>query len=273
MRDKVAVLFKIGFQMIFAMVFGLVYFRLGTKQANIQDRMMLLTFLTMNIAFGGAINTAQVIPRQLCVVNRERANRLYAIFPFYITALMVSIPQEVVPVFLNNLVVFFMTNLAGSFWLFTLVMFLENMAFVSVGMILSAMIPGVTMAPQIAPAVVILFLIFNGNFVNVDSVPVYFSWLKEISPVKYALQAAAVNEFEGAMFQCDSSDVVCIQTGEQVLSQLSFDGEDLIIRCIVLLIAIVVFCNIIAFLVLLVRRPKFLQLTQGTEHKVDNVKE
>ena len=33
---------------------------------------MLLTFLSMNLAFGAVIGTAQVIPRQLCVVNRER---------------------------------------------------------------------------------------------------------------------------------------------------------------------------------------------------------
>jgi len=262
MRDAFAVLFKTIFQIVFTLVFGLVYFRLGYKQANIQDRAMLLTFLTMNLAFGASIGTAQVIPRQLSVVNRERANRLYSIFPFYITAMLVSIPQEVLPILINNLLLFFMTNLSGSFWIFFAVLLLENMVFVSVGMVLSAILPGVTMASQIAPAVVILFLIFNGNFVNIDSVPVYFVWLKEISPIKYAFQAAAVNEFQDTDFTCDTSDVVCIERGEQVLSQLNFDEDNLILKSIAALIGLAVAFNIIAFAVLLLNRPKFLALKE-----------
>lgn len=265
MRDKFAVLFKTIFQMIFTAVFGLVYFRLGYKQANIQDRAMLLTFLTMNLAFGASIGTAQVIPRQLSVVNRERANRLYSIFPFYLTAMFVSIPQEVLPILINNLILFFMTNLSGSFWLFFAVLLLENMVFVSVGMVLSALLPGVTMASQIAPAVVILFLIFNGNFVNINSVPPYFVWLREISPIKYAFQAAAVNEFENTDFTCEVTDVVCIKRGEQVLSQLNFNEEDLILKSIVALIGLCLAFNVIAFVTLLINRPKFLALRESQQ--------
>jgi len=192
-------------------------------------------------------------------VTRERANRLYAITPFYLTAVAVSIPPEVVPQLLANVILFFMANLSGSFWIFTLALGLENMVFVSVGMLLSAALPSVTMAPQVAPAVVIIFLIFNGNFINVDSVPVYFVWLREISPIKYAFQALAVNEFEDARFECESSDVVCIQTGEQVLSQLKFTEEYLIMKSIVFLIILMVAFNILALALLIVRKPKFLQ--------------
>jgi ABC-type multidrug transport system ATPase subunit/ABC-type multidrug transport system permease subunit len=259
MRDKFAVLFKTIFQMILTGVFGLVYFQLGYKQVNIQDRAMLLTFLSMNIAFGASIGTAQIIPRQLSIVNRERANRLYAITPFYITAVAVSMPPELVPQVLANVIMFFMANLSGSFWIFSLALALENMVFVSVGMCLSALLPSVTMAPQIAPAVVIIFLIFNGNFINVDSVPVYFKWLSEISPIKYTFQALAVNEFEDAKFECGSSDVVCIETGEQVLSQLKFTEEDLILKSCVALVILTVAFNIIAWGILIARKPKFLQ--------------
>jgi len=148
------------------------------------------------------------------------------------------------------------------------IMFLENLAFVSVGMVLAAAIPGVTMAAQIAPAVVIIFLIFNGNFVNVDSVPVYFVWLKEISPIKYAFMAAASNEFDGASFECKPSDPVCVTSGEQILDRLNFDGDDLILTGIVALTGLSVVINILAFLVLLLRRPRFLQLQAPVQSSV-----
>lgn len=259
MRDKFAVLFKTMFTMVFTAIFGFVYFQLGYKQVNIQDRAMLLTFLTMNVAFGSAISTAQVIPRQLSIVTRERANRLYAVTPFYFTALAVSMPPEILPQFLSNVLLFFMANMSGSFWIFSTALILENVVFVSVGMLLSALLPSVTMAPQVAPALVIIFLIFNGNFINVDSVPVYFVWLREISPIKYAFQALAVNEFEHATFECESSDVVCIETGEQVLSQLKFTEEDLIMKSLLALAILTVAFNIIALGILLARKPKFLQ--------------
>ncbi|CAK0847563.1 unnamed protein product, partial [Prorocentrum cordatum] len=190
---------------------------------------------------------------------RQPTLRHHSVLSADLTALAVSIPPEVGPQILSNVILFFMANLSGSFWIFSLALVLETMVFVSVGMFLSALLPSVTMAPQIAPAIVIIFLIFNGNFINVDSVPVYFVWLREISPIKYAFQALAVNEFEDATFECDSSDIVCIETGEQVLSQLKFTEADLIMKSCAILGVLMVAFNIIALGMLLYRKPKFLQ--------------
>jgi len=127
-------------------------------------------------------------------------------------------------------------------------------------MVLSACVKNVTMAPQLAPAVVILFLIFNGNFVNEESVPVYFAWLKEISFIRYAFRATAVNEFKDAKFHCDPSAELCVERGEQVLVQLGFDAPDVVMQAVLVLAAISLILNILAFVVLIYRRPRFLQL-------------
>jgi len=264
MRDKIAVLIKSIFQVFFTFIFAFVYFQMGYSQSNIQDRLGFLFFLTMNQAFGSVIGCAQVLPRQLVVVNRERANRLYSIFPFYLSALTVVIPIEAVPNFINNIILFFLTNLSGSFWVFFAVLLLENLVGISLGMVLSACFSNVTMASQIAPAVVILFLIFSGFLVNEGSVPVYFMWLRESSFIRYAFKAVVVNELEGTKFECDrGKDPVCIENGEQVLAQLEFDEENLILKCIIILTIIMVVFNFLAFAILLLRRPKFLALTPG----------
>jgi len=260
MRDKVAVIFKCCFQAFFGVVFGLVYLRLGYDQRSIQDRTGILVFLTMNQAFGSVISTAQVIPRQLVIVNRDRANRLYSVFPFYVSSVLVTIPVEIVPTLVNICIVYFMSNLGGDFLIFLAVIMLENFCGISVGMVLSACVKNVTMAPQLAPAVVILFLIFNGNFVNEESVPVYFAWLKEISFIRYAFRATAVNEFKDAKFHCDPSAELCVERGEQVLVQLGFDAPDVVMQAVLVLAAISLILNILAFVVLIYRRPRFLQL-------------
>eukprot|EP00931_Biecheleriopsis_adriatica_P004159 TRINITY_DN105872_c0_g1_i1.p1 TRINITY_DN105872_c0_g1~~TRINITY_DN105872_c0_g1_i1.p1 ORF type:complete len:681 (-),score=135.07 TRINITY_DN105872_c0_g1_i1:54-2021(-) len=272
MRDRTAVVFKCFFQAFFGMVFGLVYFQLGNDQRAIQDRMGILVFLTMNQAFGSVISTAQVIPRQLVIVNRDRANRLYSAFPFYISSVMVTIPVEAVPTIVNICIIYFMSNLGGEFWLFLALIMLENFCGISMGMALSASFKNVTMAPQIAPAVVILFLIFNGSFVNEESIPVYFLWLREISFIRYAFKAAAVNEFEGARFECDSSSAgYCIERGEQVLANLEFDTSNVVLQAVLILAGLSLVFNILAFAILIYRRPRFLVL-QKPSHSITDVK-
>lgn len=270
-RDKAAMGLKWCFNLFFTAIFGLVYFRLGHSQQSVQDRTGILFFLTMNQAFGAVIGCAQAIPRQLVVVNRERSNRLYPVFPFYLSTLACMVALEAIPQFVNNVVIFYMTNLGGSVWLFFAILGLENLAGISLGVTLSACFTNVTMAAQIAPAVVILFLMFSGFLINENSVPVYFIWLKEISFIRYAFKAAAVNEFDGANFECDlcpagsfdqddDCDLYCVTEGEQILRQLKFDQENLIFTCCMILIAIAVVFNLLAIVILMLRYPKFLPL-------------
>lgn len=261
MRDKVSVGIKMFFNFFFTMIFGFVYFQLGRNQQSIQDRTGILFFLTMNQAFGAVITCAQAIPRQLLVVNRERANRLYPILPFYLSTIIVLIPLEIIPQIIQNAIMFYMCNLGGSFWVFFGVLALENVAGISLGLMLSASFSNVTMAAQIAPAVVILFLLFSGFLINEASVPVYFTWLKETSFIRYAFKAAAVNELEGQTFNCEGAgDGYCVTSGDQVLAQLKFDSDGLILECVVILLAIIAVFNVLALLILVLRKPKFLTL-------------
>jgi len=277
-RDKVAFGIKMGFNIFFSVIFGLVYFRLGFTQQSVQDRTGILFFLTMNQAFGAVITCAQAIPRQLVVVSRERANRLYPVLPFYFSTLLCVLPLEVIPQILNNLLIFYMTNMQGNFWTFFAVLGLENFAGISLGLTLSACFSNVTMAAQIAPAVVILFLIFSGFLLNENSVPVYFSWLKEISFIRYAFKAVAVNEFTGAEFTCNQCpvgppvegaecDLYCVTEGEQLLKQLNFDQPNLIFNCCMILLGIGVAFNVLALVILTKRYPKFLEL-HGVRQKL-----
>merc|ERR1719258_27529 len=97
------------------------------------------------------VSTAQIIPRQLAVVNRERASRLYHVFPFYMASLFTAIPVEAVPQVCSSIVIYHLAGLRGSFWVFCSALYLENIVGISLGMVLSATFRSVTMAPQIAP--------------------------------------------------------------------------------------------------------------------------
>jgi len=94
-RDKPTLVLKYTINFFFTAMFGIVYFRMPFDQTSFQNRTGILFFMAMNQAFGASISTSQVIPSQLKVVSRERASKLYGVFPYYLAVFLVNVPLEV----------------------------------------------------------------------------------------------------------------------------------------------------------------------------------
>jgi len=264
-RDKAALTFKYAGGCFFAALFGLVYFQMDRSQTSIQNRTGILFFLAMNQAFASSIDTATIIPVQLAVVNRERAARMYSIAPFYLATLSCTIPLEFLPQMMLAAIQYFLTALrpgAGYFFKFLAILVLESQCAIGLGMILSASIKGVEAAPKVAPIAVILFLAFSGYFLNDESIPDWLIWLKYLSFIRYAFKAFVINEFRGAEFTCllsDGRNATICASGDNVLESLAFDEDEVWTQCVAMG-SIAIGFNLIAYLILVLRKPAFLRL-------------
>ena len=190
---------------------------------------------------------------------------MYSVAPFYLANFMATLPLEVLPQLALASLQYAMAGLrpgAGHFLTFLLILVLESQCAIALGMLLSASIRSVEAAPKVAPIVVILFLAFSGYFLNEDSIPDWLIWIKYLSFIRYAFQAFSVNEFDGAQFSCFYSDgepaAVCIQ-GDAWLQQLSFGDDQIWVSCLALGSLALGF-NLLAYIVLVLRRPHFLPL-------------
>ncbi|PVD37706.1 hypothetical protein C0Q70_00306 [Pomacea canaliculata] len=67
---------------------------------------------------------------------------------------------------------------------------------VSFGYVISTVSPNVNVGLALAPPMMIPLLLFGGFFLNDDSIPIYFIWLKYLSWFKYANELLAVNQWE-----------------------------------------------------------------------------
>eukprot|EP00937_MAST-01D_sp_MAST-1D-sp2_P003420 g3420.t1 len=122
-----------------------------------------------------------------------------------------------------------------------------------------------TYKKEVAPAFVVLFLMFSGFLINEESVPVWLSWLQEISFIRYAFKALAINEFRGTTFDCDGTAPAadgaaappCLD-GDQVLARLNFTSS-IATNCFVLIGTMAAF-HATAYAILILRRPKYLKL-------------
>lgn len=206
----------------------------------------------------------QVIPRQLETVRRERAARLYPALPVCASFLIVALPFEALLQFLSNAALFHMAGLRGSFAFFCATLALEHCAGIAIGTVLAASFENVTMASQVALAVVALCALFSGLLLHAASVPAALGWVAELSVVNHAFRGIVVNEFR------DAPD------GPGLLAQLGFDASVGLVpipesfrfdamratfpRHAVALFLLGVAANLLACLALLRRRPKVLPL-------------
>ena len=108
----------------------------------------------------------------------------------------------------------------------------------ALGIFLAASFNDLAVAMTVLPAVILPLMLFGGLFTQADSIPVFFSWIKFISPIFYGFNGTLLslshplsliciyiilyaanmqNEMNGLVFNCPpNSTLGCIQTGEQV---------------------------------------------------------
>lgn len=263
MRDRVGIVIKACMQMFFSIIFGTVYWHMDMSQKSFQNRTGILFFMAMNQSFGGVIGVTQAIPRQLKVVQRERAANLYDMFPFYTSTLLTQIPIEAIPQFMYGFLIYTMTGLRPGFehmLTYVVILLCENAAAMGLGMIISASVSSVEVAPQVAPVFCILFTMFSGMLLNQDMIPRIFDPLKKISFVRYSFQALAVNELkDNDGFSCkDRIARFCFQ-GNDWLEQLGFENVS-ISRCIEILLFETLVFHIFAFAILVSKKPRFLRM-------------
>lgn len=105
----------------------------------------------------------------------------------------------------------------------------------AVGTVAGAAFSDITVALVVLPLILLPLMMFSGLFVNVGDLPVYFAWIKWISPMKYAYHALMRNEYTGLVFaNCNPSKEAC--QGELVLKQMSMaDGLSVAENIVVLL--------------------------------------
>lgn len=272
MRDIVALAFKMVMQLFFSLIFGSVYFRMDMSQKSLQNRTGILFFVAMNQAFAGVIGTASVIPRQLKVVQRDRTAKLYGMLPFYLASMLTQLPLETLPGCIFGAIVYSITGLRpglSHMLVYLTVVTIENMAGIGLGMVISASVSSVEMAPQVAPACVILFLMFSGFLLNEDSIPAVFTPLKEISFIRYSFQALSVNELKGNDgFSCKEKVFgrSCLQ-GDDWLKQLGFENVSVSRNIAIMAFEAIIF-HLVAFLILSVKRPTFLRLQKPSKESV-----
>ena len=206
-----------------AVVFGSIFWKMSLAQTAIQDRMGLLQVSAINAAMSALMKTLTSFTKEKVIVNRERASESYGVLPYLSSKLVAELPVGAFFPLAFGACVYPMTGLhptLAHFARFCGILTLESFSSAAMGLAISSIAPSTEAAVAMGPAVMVLFIVFGGYYVNPDNVPIYFKWLNKCSLIKWAFQGLCVNEFQGLRFE--ASRPFDQKTGEDVLARLSF---------------------------------------------------
>lgn len=259
-RDIPLLIRKLLVPLFFNGIYGLLFFQMGhTNSADMQDRTGLLFSVMSNIAFGAAIATAQLIPNELTIIERERQAQLFTISPYLISTLAVAIFTDLLCAIPSQIILLFMTNLNPNFrarLLFLVICSLGVLCSIGFGLVISTLVRSPTAAADVVPITTVIFILFSGLYLNENSIPTPIAWVKYLSPPRYLFQAFIVNEFRGTVFG--------EQLGDDYLLALGF--EDVQIFWNLLILAIFSFAYIvISYIILAMKNQNYLKFYETFE--------
>ena len=264
-RDKSTNKVRLMTSLNSAMVFGSIFWKMRLTQTAIQDRMGLLQVSAINAAMSALMKTLTTFTKEKVIVNRERASNAYGVLPYFSSKLVAELPVSAFFPLAFGACVYPMSGLhptLGHFARFCGILTVESFSSAAMGLAISSVAPSTDAAVAMGPAVMVLFIVFGGYYVNPDNVPVYFKWLNKCSLIKWAFQGLCVNEFTGLEFE--ATRPFDQKTGEDVLARLSFQDATA-------LSSLRQQGNILSFLYLLTlylldaNAPKFIELVPPPE--------
>eukprot|EP00158_Paraphelidium_tribonemae_P007562 Partr_v1_DN28287_c0_g1_i1_m76207 putative ATP-binding cassette, sub-family G (WHITE), member len=252
-RNKFIVQVKFMQSLFIALLVGLIYRDVNSKEFNeqVQNRTGALFFVCVNMVMGSSIGVLSIFAQEKAVFHREYLNGYYSVASYFITKTLVELPVQIIFPFIQTIVLYwlvgFNTNTGFEFLVFAVTVMLLSACGTSLGIFFASIFQELQLALAVTPMVLLPLMIFSGLFVNNDSIPVYFDWIKYISPIKWGFEALAKNEFYG--LELNGPGGVKVK-GETVIRNLGLDDGLAIETCLLLLFAMYVMLVALAFFAL-----------------------
>ena len=177
----------------------LVYWDMGTDEDGINGKAGYSFFLSINQVMTALFSVLLTFLSERPVFLREYANKMYGIWPYFISKSIVEIPfQACIPLFVACVTYFAvgMTADADRFFLHALVLILDVFCATSFGFFVGCAVTNESAANSLVSLMMLPFILFGGFFVNLGDVYVWLRWIQYISPIRYSTEALIRIEFE-----------------------------------------------------------------------------
>ncbi|XP_057868467.2 ABC transporter G family member 39 [Cryptomeria japonica] len=216
-RNPHYVVVRFCFSAMVALLFGSIFWDLGTKRGNQQDIFNILGAMYCSVLFLGVSNASTVQPVvdvERSVFYRERAAGMYSAFSYAFGQVAIEVPYVLVQSVVYTLLVYTMIGFqwtAVKFFWFLFFMYFTLLYFTFFGMVTVAMTPNFHVAAIISSAFYSTWNLFCGFMIPRPKMPVWWRWYNWASPVSwtfYGLVASQLADVDTEMVTADGKVMV-----------------------------------------------------------------
>lgn len=202
-RKKKYLIIKIWQKIMFLLIFGLAYLRMGYTTNDVMSRRGSFTFLVLNNLFGVCTPIFNSFPEEKRVIVRERRSGMYNGFNAYLSKYISEIPFNLLYEMIYFVCLYWIIGLnpsAGRFFICFIIVFSIVLFALAFGLTVSTMSPAQNIAQIIGSTVILLFTVYSGAFGSTAIIPSWLRWLIYVSPAYYGYTAILQNQFRDTTF-------------------------------------------------------------------------
>ncbi|KAF7359175.1 Abc transporter [Mycena sanguinolenta] len=228
-RDKSLFFTHIAVAAVLGVFCGGLYFKTGITIAGFQSRVGSLFFLGALIAFSSLsalYNVVEIRPLFL----RERSSSYYSPTAWLLSRLIFDVvPLRIIPTIIVSTITYWMAGLAhdaAHYFKFLFILVLYTLAMTLFNFLLGTFFRNGGIAILLSALTALYQMTFAGFFVHLDSIPPVLRWLQWMCPLKYCLEALAVNEVGSGLMIQDTLSGVPINVSASLIMNLLFGFGD-----------------------------------------------
>ncbi|KAK2970571.1 hypothetical protein RJ640_030944, partial [Escallonia rubra] len=189
------------FILVIGILFGVIFWKKGTKIEKQQDLLNILGAMYSAVLFLGSSNASTVqavVAIERTVSYRERAAGMYSALPYAFGQVAVEISYVVVQTVIYGLLLYSMIGFewtAGKFFWFQYYMLTCFIYYTLYGMAILAATPGHQIAAILMSFFVSFWNLFSGFLIFRPQIPIWWRWYYWLSPVAWTLYGLVTSQF------------------------------------------------------------------------------
>lgn len=205
---------RIFFTAVTALLFGTIFWKLGSKTQTRQDLFNAMGSLYAAVMFIGVQNSQMVQPVvdvERTVFYRERAAGMYSAIPYAFGQVAIEVPYVLLQSIIYQVIVYSMIDfdwtVAKFFW-FLLFLFATFLYFTYYGMMAVGLTPNSTVASILAPIFYNIWNLFAGFIIPRPRIPIWWRWYYWACPVAWTLYGLFASQFGDVQTTMETGETV-----------------------------------------------------------------
>lgn len=213
--------------LVLGVLFGLTFLQLEKRQSALFTINGCLFFTMMMGVMNICMSAAMGIPTRLPTLIREHRNGAYGVPAMYLSKALADAPFDFLIALLWSSLMYWMVGFRddfGHYLYFFVVVYALTIVATGVGYLGGYTAPVAAIGMLVVLLNIMPQMLFGGLFMNLNSVPPGFIWLKTISIFRLGFEALMINQWQDyGVLDCSNEPVCVAADGEAVLSRNGID--------------------------------------------------